>query len=129
VLRPADEASLKQEGLVYTVTQDPDGFLAVVIESFPMPVGLEPQTTAVLVRLPPGFPDAAPDMFYCDPPVHLSSGGVVPGTEAQWTDPRGRVWQRWSRHLQGQWRPGIDNLATYLAYIRRCNDIASGRAA
>jgi ADP-ribose pyrophosphatase YjhB (NUDIX family) len=28
---------------------------------------------------------------------------------------------------RGQWRPGIDNLATYLAYIRRCLDQAQGR--
>ena len=31
----------------------------------------------------------------------------------------GQTWQFWSRHLNKEdWRPGIDNLRTFLAYIR-----------
>jgi len=51
---------------------------------------------------------------------------TIPGTETREIH-LGRSWQRWSRHIQGQWRPGIDNLATYLAYVRRCLDRAGGR--
>jgi hypothetical protein len=98
-----------------------------MIDEFPMARGLEPATTTLMLRLPPGFPDAAPDMFWLDPPAQ-HHGATIPGTEAR--EPYlGRTWQRWSRHIQGQWRPGIDNLGTYLAYVRRCLDQAAGRAA
>lgn len=93
-----------------------------------MPRGMIPEKSTMLVRLPPGFPDAAPDMFWLDPAVHGSDGRVFPGTEASQIF-IGRTWQRWSRHIQQEWRPGIDNLATYMAYIRRCLDQASGVAA
>ena len=129
VLRLADQAALAERDLTFSTILDPDGFIAVTVESVKLSAGLAPSTSTMLIRLPPGFPDAGPDMFYFDPPVRLDNGGVVPGTEVTWTDPRGRVWQRWSRHIGRQWRPGIDNLATYLAYIRRCLDVGSGRAA
>lgn len=32
----------------------------------------------------------------------------------------GRSWQRWSRHIGNGWRPGIDDLRSYLAYITTC---------
>lgn len=112
--------------LPYAVEAQP-GFVNVVINDYPTAAGLQPATTTLLVRLPLGFPDATPDMFWCDPPIASCTGAAVPGTELQETH-GGRSWQRWSRHIQGQWRPGIDNLATYLAYIRRCFDVAGGRA-
>ena len=102
--------------------------MAVVVRGFPIPAGLEPRTSDLLLLLPPGFPDAAPDMFWLDPPVVGAGGSVVPGTEAR-EQRLGCVRQRWSRHIGGQWRPGVDNLGTYLAYVRRCLDQAAGRAA
>jgi hypothetical protein len=100
-----------------------------VLEIRDYPVGpiLSPPVANLLLRLPLGFPDATPDMFWFDPPLTTPGGGVVPGTEQREIH-LGRSWQRWSRHIQGQWRPGIDNLATYLAYVRRCLDRAGGRA-
>ena len=89
---------------------------------------LEPRTSTLLLRLPPGFPDAGPDMFWLDPPVSRPASGPIPGTESR--EPYlGRTWQRWSRHIQNQWRPSIDNLETYLVYVRRCLDQAAGKAA
>lgn len=129
MLRLADQAALEERGLTYNTVLDPDGFVALTVEFPNLPTGLVPSTATMLIRLPPGFPDAGPDMFYFDPPLRAASGATVLGTEATWTDPGGRVWQRWSRHIGAQWRPGVDNLATYLAYIRRCLDVASGRAA
>ncbi len=129
MLRLTDQAALEERGLAYNTAMDPDGFIALTVETLKLPTGLVPSIATMLIRLPPGFPDAGPDMFYFDPPLRSASSGAVPGTEASWTDPRGRSWQRWSRHIGGQWRPGIDNLSTYLAYIRRCLDVASGRAA
>jgi len=127
-LRPDDQSVLDELGLEYDISTD-GSFLTVVIVSFPLPVGLEPRSSDLLLRLPPGFPDVAPDMFWLDPAVKGSGGSPVPGTESIEQHLSGRMWQRWSRHIAGQWRPGIDNLGTYLAYIRRCLDHASGRAA
>lgn len=127
MLRPSDEATLRDSGLRYEVAQD-GGFVAVIIRDFPLPSGLAPRVTDLLVRLPPGFPDAGPDMFWVSPALHLPGGGGIPGTQAH-ESYLGSTWQRWSRHISNQWRPGVDNLATYMAYIRRCLDQAAGKAA
>jgi hypothetical protein len=79
----------------------------------------------LLLRLPAGFPDVHPDMFWLDPPVQTVTGLPIAGTQVHEVH-LGRSWQRWSRHVIGNWRPGIDNLSTYLAYIRRCLDQEQG---
>lgn len=126
MIRPEDQATLDQLGLSYEVASD-GSFVAVTIEGWPLPAGLEPRVGTLLILLPPGFNDAAPDMFWLDPPA-TNQGQPIPGTESMEIH-AGRTWQRWSRHIQGAWRPGVDNLATYLAYVRRCLDQAAGRAA
>lgn len=124
VLREQDKEFLDSTGLTYTVSVDP-GFANVVLENLPTPPGLGPDQVDLLLRLPFGFPDAAPDMFWVAPHVTTISGAQVPGTEL--TEPYvGRTWQRWSRHIAQQWRPGIDNLETYLGYVRRCLRQAGG---
>lgn len=126
MLRPADLAVLEGLRRPFQIGQE-GAFVTITIDEFPTAQGLEPAMSTLMLRLPPGFPDAAPDMFWLDPPAHRH-GAPIPGTEAR--EPYlGRTWQRWSRHIQGQWRPGIDNLGTYLAYVRRCLDQAAGRAA
>lgn len=123
VLRERDQKVLEDSGLAYTVTVD-GGFANVVIENFGTAPGLSPDAVDLLLRLPFGFPDAAPDMFWVAPNI-TASGGQIPGTESieTWA---GRSWQRWSRHIAQQWRPGVDNLETYLAYVRRCLRHAGG---
>lgn len=125
MLRPADATVLGELGLAHEV-QDEPGFVCILIKDFRLPAGLRPDTTTLLLRLPLGFPDATPDMFWLDPPATSPESGIIPGTELTEIHV-GRRWQRWSRHIQGQWRPGVDNLRTYLAYVRRCLDQASGR--
>jgi len=127
VLRSADREVLDDIGLSYEVGTD-TAFVTVVVSGLALPAGLAPSTADLLLRLPPGFPDAGPDMFWLDPPVAGSDGSTIAGTESR-ESYAGRTWQRWSRHIGGQWRPGIDNLGTYLAYVRRCLDQAAGRAA
>ena len=126
MLRPADAAALDDLALPYEVGGEA-GFTLLQIKDYPVGAGLAPQRATLLLRLPPGFPDATPDMFWLDPAVSTAVGAVIPGTQVREVH-LGRAWQRWSRHIQGQWRPGIDNLATYLAYVRRCLDQAQGRA-
>ncbi|MFP1155601.1 E2/UBC family protein [Mycobacterium sherrisii] len=124
VLREQDREFLDSTGLVHAITVD-GGFANVVLDNFSTAAGLSPAAVDLLLRLPFGFPDAAPDMFWLAPNVTKDDGGQIPGTEVTetWVN---RPWQRWSRHIAQQWRPGVDNLETYLAYVRRCLRQAAG---
>ena len=93
--------------------------ICIVLPSFPLPGGLSCTRSDLLLRLAPGYPDVAPDMWWFDPPVHQSNGHPFPQTHVQESH-LGRSWQRWSRHLAPkQWRSGIDNIETYLALVHR----------
>lgn len=122
VLREHDQSFLESLGYSHSVEVS-DGFVNVVLADFPTP-GLDQRHVDLLLRLPIGFPDATPDMFWVAPAL-TAKGAAIPGTE-QIENYLGRSWQRWSRHIGGQWRPGIDNLETYLAYVRRALAMAGG---
>jgi hypothetical protein len=100
-----------------------DQFICLIIFDYPLPNGYALEKADLLLRLPRGFPDAAPDMFWFFPEVLYQGGGAPPATGDR-LNFDGRVWQRWSRHLASAWRPGIDNLQTYLRLIR--TDLAAG---
>ncbi|HEU5001549.1 MAG TPA: E2/UBC family protein [Actinomycetota bacterium] len=93
------------------------GMVCVVLPDWKLPAGLSVTDTTVLLRLPGGYPDVAPDMWWCWPAVKRADGGVIRGTELTETH-LGRSWQRWSRHFAaGQWKSGIDGLESYLALM------------
>jgi hypothetical protein len=116
-LLPADAQALIDRGLTYNSIDD-SGMTCVVISSWQLPSGLDHSESDLLLRLPAGFPDVAPDMWWFSPAVRLANGGVIPATEVVETH-LGREWQRWSRHLQpGQWQSGVDALENYLALIQ-----------
>ena len=115
-LLPADTAILDDRGLAYQVTDDA-GMTCVVISGWSLPDGYDRDESDLLIRLPAGFPDVAPDMWWFDPPVRQSDGSAPPATEAVEVHLQ-RSWQRWSRHFDaGQWQSGIDGLQSYLALI------------
>jgi Prokaryotic E2 family E len=118
MLRPTDEDYLKRTGLEYEVTLEA-GLISLVIKAWPLPEGYEPREVDLLIRLPPGFPDVQPDMYWCDPPVRLARTGVYPQAADQFQGFLGRNWQRFSRHLPpGAWHPGRDSLESYITLIR-----------
>ncbi len=118
MLRPTDEEYLKRTGLEYEVTPDA-GLIALVIKAWPLPEGYEPREVDLLIRLPPGFPDTQPDMYWCDPAVRLTRTGGYPQAAEHFEQHLGRSWQRFSRHLPaGAWHPGRDSLESYIALIR-----------
>jgi hypothetical protein len=95
------------------------GMICVVLPNYPLGPGYDRPTADLLLRLAPGYPDVAPDMWWFHPPVRRSDGAEIPATQA-FEHHLGREWQRWSRHLNpGQWRSGIDSLESYLAIVRR----------
>jgi hypothetical protein len=117
MLLPADQEHLDELGLAYEVTEE-GGLICVVIKGWPLPPGYLPGEADLLLRLPVGFPDAQPDMYWCDPPVRVEASGAYPPAADQMESYLGRTWQRFSRHLPGgAWQPGRDDLGSYLALI------------
>lgn len=116
MLAKPDKDYLEREGYRYEVRAE-QGMVSLVIFDFELPAGYEPQVVDLLLRLPAGFPDASPDMYWMDPEVRYADGGVPPQTQLRQTF-HGRVWQRWSRHPAQAWRVGTDNLQTYIRLIR-----------
>ena len=92
--------------------------VCVVLPDFPLPRGLQPSQSDLLLMLAPGYPDIPPDMWWFDPPVIRPDGQAIPQTQVQ-ENYLGRKWQRWSRHLDpGLWRPGVDSLESYLSLVQ-----------
>lgn len=99
----------------HQVLQDGGG-VAVILRAFLLPAAFSPATVDLLLRLPFGFPDTQPDMFWVYP--HVLLRGVPPVAASVIEHMHGLAWQRFSRHLPaGVWRPGIDNLQSYVALI------------
>ncbi len=116
-LPPTDSALLADRGISHSVALD-GGMTCVVFPNWSVPPGFDRDTADLLVRLPNGYPDVPPDMWWFFPAVKLADGRVAQATEVIERH-LGRDWQRWSRHFQpGQWRSGIDGLESYLALIR-----------
>jgi len=119
LLSEEDAAFLKSKEFSHSVTQV-DGFVHVVIHNYQMPKAYSPQATDLLLRLPPNFPLAHPDMFWTFPHVRLQNGQYPDRADQFDVNFQERRWQRWSRHIDAsQWRPGTDNLKTFLGTIKR----------
>lgn len=105
------------------------GMICVVLPNFALGPGYDRPTSDLMLRLAPGYPDVAPDMWWFHPPVRRTDGAQIAATQTM-EHHLGREWQRWSRHLQpGQWRSGIDSLESYLAIVRRELTLAASKAA
>ena len=127
-LDPVSAEHLKHLGTDCEVV-DGDGCTWVVLKRQRLPEGYNSETADVLIQLPDGFPDAAPDMFWTDPILTVGNGSSRPPQTGENKCHLGRKWQRWSRHIRGHWRPGIDNIRSYVAYIHRCLAEAAAGAA
>jgi hypothetical protein len=117
LLSPDADRYLQDKGFRYETAME-NNMICLVIKDFALPPGYQPTQVDLLIRLPLQFPEVAPDMFWADPPVRYSTGVVPQATELMETY-LGRDWQRWSRHFaSAQWRPGIDDMRSYLRLIR-----------
>lgn len=106
----ADREFLEEKGYTYDVTQTgPE--VRVTIQEFPLPTPYTPRAVQLMLKLPAGYPNANPDMFWTRPDVRLAANGAFP----QAADVHEDGWQRWSRH--STWRPAIDNLRTKVASV------------
>lgn len=95
----------------------PDGWTFMVYRDFQIPSEFRPERVDVLVKLPPTFPDAAPDMFWVSPPVTIGPGATSPrGTSIETV--LGAPWQRFSWHLAaGAWRAGVSTLRDFVRCV------------
>ena len=116
LLPEEDREFLSAKGYAYSVVKE-GGFLCLVLSAFPFP-GFDPQFADLLIKLPPGYPMAQPDMFWTFPEIKLKTGGLHQAAD-QFETRNGQRWQRWSRHLgPNRWRAGVDNLQTYIGAIK-----------
>ncbi len=113
-----DIAFLTEKGIPYTLSSEAN-MTCVLFPGYSLPPGYDRGSSDLLLRLQPGFPDVPPDMWWFNPAIRLADGRTIRATEVS-EQHLGRVWQRWSRHLNaGQWRPGTDCLESFLALIRK----------
>jgi hypothetical protein len=92
------------------------GWSFLVISDYELPSGFEPNRVDLLLKLPPGYPDAAPDMFWVSPAVRMTNGNVPRATSNERL--LGKNWQRFSWHLAaGAWKPGVSDLRDFLRCI------------
>jgi hypothetical protein len=94
---------------------DRDGLANLILRSWPIPPSMNKDKSDVLLRIPLGYPNARPDMFWTDEDLLLKDGRV-PRSADSIEEILDRRWRRFSWHLQA-WNPGRDNIRTYLEFI------------
>lgn len=115
-----DVAFLREREYEWEVVPDPAGSFCVVVRRFAVDVGgFTPSETDLMIRVPSGYPMTPLDMWYCDPPIRIQSTGQFATASDVFEDHIDRRWQRFSRHLNGRWRPGVDGLRSFFALIQR----------
>jgi hypothetical protein len=114
VLPQADLDFLNEKGWRFEIAPHP-GEVRIYIRDFQLPQWYSPRLTDLLIRLPLGYPQSNPDMFWTKPDVRLANGAYP--NRADYHDPSADHWQRWSRH--NDWRPAIDNLRSKMASVKR----------
>ena len=115
---------LTDKGIAFSELSE-NSSAAVIIESWNLPAGkYDHEEVSVLLLVPDGYPDAAPDMFYVHPWIRLLGATDWPRAAAVSYSFRGSNWQRWSRHWS-DWRPGIDGIQTWLLKVRHALESAT----
>ncbi len=119
-----DRQYLSDRGLTWEEVVD-GANKGIILRNFCLPVGRFTVPSAnVLIVLPSGYPDVAPDMFYLMPWLQLLPNGSFPrATEAAFAF-QGQSWQRWSRH-NNEWRPGLDGIWTMLKRVENALEVAT----
>ena len=119
-----DRRYLAERGLPYREVAD-SGNKGIILEGFSLPTGrFDAGRADILILLPPGYPDAPPDMFYLTPWVRLAANSNYPRAADVPHSFGGLTWQRWSRH-NNEWRPGVDGIWTMIKRVEHALEIAA----
>lgn len=115
-----DVKFLSERGFEWELLPDPQGAACLLVKGFNVAAGgFTPAATNLMIRIPPQYPMTPLDMWYCDPPVRIAASGQFAHASEVMESHIGRSWQRFSRHLNGGWRPGIDCLRSYFTLVQR----------
>jgi len=107
---------LKERGIIFEEIEDA-GRKGVILRDVVLPPDRFDVTKAdILILLPSGYPDSAPDMFHALPWLRLVTTNAYPRRADHPVSFAGKSWQRWSRHNEA-WRPGIDGIWTMMKRI------------
>ena len=97
----------------------------IILPKFRLPVQkYDVEQVDLLILLPSGYPDVAPDMFYLEPWIKLVQGNRYPKATQSRLSFNGRSWQRWSRH-NNEWRRGVDGIWTMLKRVEHALEVAA----
>jgi hypothetical protein len=119
-----DRHYLASKAIVFEEVED-GGRKAIILKGYVLPNGrFDAAAADILILLPPGYPDVAPDMFYLQPWVKLVPTNKYPNAADQALKFDGKSWQRWSRH-NNDWRPGVDGIWTMIKRIDHALEIAA----
>lgn len=115
-----DAAFLARRKFTSELQPDPAGGGGyLVIKGFDVSGGgFAPHTTDLMIRIPPQYPMTPLDMWYCDPPIRIAATGQYAAATEVMESHMNRMWQRFSRHLNGAWKPGIDSLRSFFVFIQ-----------
>jgi hypothetical protein len=88
----------------------------LLIHNRAVPKGYAQSACTIALQIPPSYPEAQLDMAYFYPPLQRADGQTIRALADQRIG--SMTYQRWSRHRTNEnpWRPGIDGIATHLAY-------------
>lgn len=115
-----DAAFLAERGYTSELQPDIQGGAFLVIKNFDVSAGgFVPPVTDLMIRIPPQYPMTPLDMWYCYPPIRIATTGQFAIASEVMETFMGRTWQRFSRHLHGTWKPGIDSIRSFFVFIQR----------
>jgi hypothetical protein len=88
----------------------------VILRAVSVPRGYSVSAVDILIKVPPTFPDARPDMFWVKPPLALANGAQPQATSTE--NIGGESWQRYSWHLQPHaWHAGTSRLRDFVRAV------------
>lgn len=109
-----DVETLEKMSLQWETLLSPSMWL--VIYNYPIPDGYNVKNVDLALTITSSYPATEIDMAYFFPPLIKNNAKPINAISNQSID--GKNFQRWSRHRKpGEWRPGIDNLATHLCLV------------
>lgn len=114
-----DSNFLSERGYIWELTPEPAGAYLVVKGFAVSGGGFTPATTDLMIRIPAQYPMTPLDMWYCNPPIRVASTGAFAQASEVIEHHLGRPWQRFSRHLNGLWQPGVDGLRSFFSLVQR----------